>query len=72
MDEIVFQCHLARFAISHKGVMRCLLAVNLNGRLKGNDFVDEKGEQPPGREESQMGSAMWTTGVHRRRWRSAE
>ena len=41
--------------ISNKGVMRCLLPANLNGCLKGNAYSDEKGEQPPGREEGQDG-----------------
>jgi len=27
--------------------MRCSLAANLNWHLKGNDYSDEKGEQPP-------------------------
>ena len=52
--------------VSNYGVMRCQLAANLNGHLKGNDYSDEKGEQPPGNEEVQMGSAVWKSGVHRR------
>jgi len=46
-DEMEFQCRLARFVISNKCVMRCWLAANLTGRLKGTDYSDEKGEQPP-------------------------
>jgi len=41
-----FQCCLAQFVISNKGVMGCSLAANLNRRLKGNDYSDEHGEQP--------------------------
>jgi len=70
-DEIEFQCCLARFVISNKGVMRCQLASNQHGHLKGNDYADGEGEQPPGKEECQMGSPMWKSGVHRRWWRSA-
>jgi len=39
---------------------------NLNGHMKGNDYSDETGEQPPGKDECQMGSAMWKSGVDKR------
>jgi hypothetical protein len=46
-DQIEFQCHLAQFGISNKGVVRCKLATNLtNGRMRGNMIHwDEKWEQ---------------------------
>ena len=59
VHEIEFHCHSPQFLISNKGVMKCQLAVNLNGCLKGNDYLYEKGEQPPRKEEGQMGSAVW-------------
>ena len=44
--EIEFQCRLARFVISKKGVMRCWLAANLNWGLIGTMiYSDEKGDQ---------------------------
>jgi len=55
VDEIEFQCRLTRFVISNNGVMRCQLAANLNGRLKGNDYFNEKWAQPPGKEDGQDG-----------------
>jgi hypothetical protein len=46
--EIEFQCGLARFVISNKGVMRCLLVGNLNWDLKDNMiYLNEKGDQQP-------------------------
>jgi len=35
-------------------------------------YVDEKGEQPPGKEVYEMGSAWWERRVNRRGWMSAE
>ena len=72
VDGNEFQCHSAGFVISNEDLMRCYLVANLNGCLKGNDYSDEKGVQPPGEEECQMGSAMWKSGVHGRWWTSAE
>ena len=44
-----FQCCLAQSVISNKGVMRCYLAVNLNGGMRGNMIhSDENWEQLPG------------------------
>jgi len=48
--EIEFQCRLARFVISNKGVMRCYLAGNINWGLNGNMiYLDGKGDQLPGK-----------------------
>jgi len=59
-----FQCHLAQFVISNRGVMRRYLAANLNGGLKGNMIhSDEKREQLPGKMERQIGSAVYQEGV---------
>ena len=52
VDEIEFQCCLARSVIPNNGVMRCLRTVNLYGGLKGNMiYFAENGEQLPGTEE---------------------
>jgi len=49
VDEMEFQCRLARFVISNKCVMRCQLAANLDGGMRGNMIhSDEEWEQLPG------------------------
>jgi hypothetical protein len=45
VDEMEIQFCLAQFVISNTGVMRCSLASNLNGCVRGNDYSDETGEQ---------------------------
>ena len=56
MAEIEFQCRLAQFVISNKGVMRCQPAANLNWGLKGNMiYSDGNGDQLPGKREAPDG-----------------
>jgi len=48
VSGIQFQCRLAQFVISNKGVMRCYLAANLNWGLNGNmKYSNGTGDQLP-------------------------
>jgi len=69
-----FQCRLARFVISNTGVMRCLLAANLNGGMRGNMIhSDGKWEQLAGEKRSaRWGVLCGKEEYHKRCWRSAE
>ena len=65
MAEIEFQCCLARFVISNKGAMSSYLAANPNWGLKGNMiYLDEKGDQLPGKRGSPDGMCSVEKGVH--------
>jgi hypothetical protein len=49
VDEMELHCCLARFVICNTGSMRCSLAANQNGGIRGNMIhSDEQWEQLPG------------------------
>jgi len=74
VDEMEFQCCLARFVISNTGVMRSLTAANLNGGKKGNMIhLDEKWEEQPGEKRSaRWGVLCGKEQYHERCWRSVK
>jgi len=65
VDEMEFQCCLAQFVISNKGVMRCKLAANLNGGMRANIIhLGKQWEQLPGEKKSaKKGSVVRKRGV---------
>jgi len=74
VDEMQFQCSLARFVISNTGVMRCSLAENQNGDMRGNMIhSDEKWEQlPDDKRSARCGVLCGKEEYHKRCWGSAE
>jgi hypothetical protein len=60
VNEMEFQYGFARFVRSNTGVLRCLLAANLNGGMRGNMIhSDEKWEQLPGEKQSDRWGVLY-------------
>ena len=61
------QCHLVHFVISNNCAMRCQPGEIQNGVLKVLRYIGVKmGRNSKVKWSTKIGSAVWTSGVHRR------